>query len=202
MSASLLFLPLLLLASGAARAEDLPSEVELVSTTGDCGETAPTLQVAPGNGFRLQLDRATIVTSEEHDTARLFCTVKLTINAPFGFQARLPALAVSGTARLAAGRGSGSLSSRIFFAGSRSHHGFTRLAAGDETTSFQVTTGDDEARWSSCAQVLSLSVLIDATAQDQQHRPDAMAAAEVTVAEASVAPILYRRCPVTESPRS
>jgi hypothetical protein len=209
---SMLLFPLLASVAPAARADELPPEVELVSALGDCAGHAPRLLVTPGEGFKLVLDAARLETSEAQARARYFCTVKLTVNAPFGFQALLPSLEVAGVTEFEAGRGNGNVSARVFFAGSRSHNGFLQLDSDSAAGPFTLAAPAEEPRWSSCATELPLTVLIDASARYVAGGPSevtttgassvtaANGSTALTVQEARVAPLVYRRCPQPRTP--
>lgn len=208
---SMLLLSLLASVAPAARADELPPEVELVSTLGDCAGHAPRLLVTPGEGFKLVLDDARLETSEAQARARYVCTVKLTVNAPFGFQALLPSLEVAGITEFEAGRGNGNVSARVFFAGTRSHNGFLQLGSDSAAGPFTLAAPAEEPHWSSCATELPLTVLIDASARyvagpsevTTTGSPSVTAATgstALTVQEARVAPLVYRRCPQPRTP--
>lgn len=82
--------PLLASVASAARADERPPEVELVSALGDCAGHAPRLLVTPGEGFKLVLDDARLETSEAQASARYFCTVNMNSKRLGAAAARAP----------------------------------------------------------------------------------------------------------------
>jgi hypothetical protein len=199
MQMSMLLLTMLSTAAApSAEADELPPEVELVSAQGDCTERPPRLVATPGEGLRLVLDQAKVETSPDQTSSRYFCAIKLRVNAPRGFMALLPALELAGDAQFGAGRASGKVSTRVFFAGARSHNGFLRLDAESTAGAFVLAAPAEEARWSSCATELALTVLIDASAR--YTLASEAGATSIALQEARLSRLLYRRCPTPTAP--
>lgn len=186
-----------LVRSAVVHAEPLPVELEVGAISGDCGSGGVELKIEPGVGFRLLYSGLNLSTQSQR-SVRLSCTVRLKVNAPSGFQVRLPEVSVKGAAKLKPGRGSGMVSLRVFFHGGRSQGGYLKLDAGEGESAVRVTSAGEE-RWSRCGEDLSLSVLVDASVQDlEPSEPQAAneqeGAAELSLSEAAAQALLYRRC--------